>query len=308
MLIFLLKESANWNTGKNFSKPGRFLKPARFKEYNIMNYEIIKKIVEVLIFSSDRPLSLKQMKDIINEEKAPTGLAADIRNIEKAVNELIEKYNGEDYAFNIVQLAGSYRFATKRDFAPWLAKLNKEKLKRRLSQSALETAAIIAYNQPITKSEIEAIRGVNVDYIIGSLLEKDLITIKGRAEVVGRPMLYGTTDRFLEYLGINSMEDLPTLKAIDEIIKHSPPEGVSQSDMDFYEEINQMKAKISSGELAPDALRNKIREIATGEPVSDVDEEESFVNENSLGEEEPIEYNNEDNKKGSGGEEQETKE
>jgi segregation and condensation protein B len=212
-----------------------------------MNFEGIKKIVEVLIFSSDRPLTLKQMKDIINEEKTETGVTADIRNIEKAVNELIEKYSSDEYSFNIIQLAGSYRYATKREYAPWLAKLNKEKLKRRLSQSALETLAIIAYNQPITKGEIEAVRGVNVDYIIGSLLEKDLITIKGRAEVLGRPMLYGTTDNLLEYLGLNAIEDLPHLKAIDEIIKSGPPDGVTQSDIDFYEEINQIREKITEG-------------------------------------------------------------
>ena len=215
-----------------------------------MNSEGLKKIVEVLIFSSDRPLTLKQMKDIINEEKAETGVTSDIRSIEKTVNELIEKYSSGDYSFNLVQVAGSYRFATRREYAPWLAKLNKEKLKRRLSQSALETLAIISYNQPITKSEIEAVRGVNVDYIIGSLLEKDLITIKGRAEVVGRPMLYGTTDNLLEYLGLNSTEDLPHLKAIDEIIKSGPPEGVSQSDIDFYEEINLIREKMSSEDSA----------------------------------------------------------
>ncbi len=210
-----------------------------------MNFDGIKKIVEVLIFSSDRPLTLKQMKDIINQEKSETGVTSDIRNIEKAVNELIEKYSADEYSFNIIQVAGAYRFATKRELAPWLAKLNKEKLKRRLSQSALETLAIIAYNQPITKAEMEAVRGVNVDYIIGSLLEKDLITIKGRAEVVGRPMLYGTTDNLLEYLGLNSIEDLPHLKAIEDIIKSGPPDGVSQSDIDFYEEINSIREKMS---------------------------------------------------------------
>lgn len=215
-----------------------------------MNYDTVKKIVEVLIFSSDRLLSLKQMKDIINEEKAETGLTADIRNIEKAVNELIEKYSSDEYAFGIIQVAGAYRFATKRNYAPWLAKLNKEKLKRKLSQSALETLAIISYNQPITKSEIEAIRGVNVDYIIGALLEKDLITIKGRAEAVGRPMLYGTTDTLLEYLGLNAIDNLPPLKAIEEIIKAGPPEGVSQSDIDFFEEINLIKSQQAERESA----------------------------------------------------------
>jgi segregation and condensation protein B len=189
------------------------------------------------------------MKDIINDEKAETGLTADIRNIEKAVNELVEKYSGDDYAFSIVQVAGAYRFATRRNYAPWLAKLNKEKLKRKLSPPALETLAIIAYRQPITKSEIEVVRGVNVDYIIGALLEKDLITIRGRADVVGRPMLYGTTDTLLEYFGINSIEDLPPLKAIEEIIKAGPPEGVSQSDIDFFEEINLIKSRQEEGNL-----------------------------------------------------------
>lgn len=232
-----------------------------------MNFDGIKKIVEVLIFSSDRPLTLKQMKDIINQEKSETGVTSDIRNIEKAVGELIEKYNTGDYSFNIIQVAGAYRFATKREFAPWLAKLNKEKLKRRLSQSALETLAIIAYSQPITKGEIEAIRGVNVDYIIGSLLEKDLITIKGRAEVVGRPMLYGTTDNLLEYLGINDITDLPQLKAIDEIIKSGPPEGVTQSDIDFYEEINQIRDKITAGGNAAAQLISEVKTDDTGNVI-----------------------------------------
>lgn len=240
-----------------------------------MNFDAIKKIVEVLIFSSDRSLTLKQMKDIINEEKTETGVTADIRSIEKAVNELIEKYSSDEYSFNIIQVAGAYRYATKRGYAPWLAKLNKEKLKRRLSQSALETLAIIAYTQPITKAEIEAVRGVNVDYIIGSLLEKDLITIKGRAEVLGRPMLYGTTDNLLEYLGLNSIEDLPHLKAIDEVIKSGPPEGVTQSDIDFYEEINMMKEKFSGANSG---------HTSEGEEVSNVLE----MNENPLKDDEEI--------------------
>jgi len=243
-----------------------------------MNFNSIKKIVEVLIFSSDRPLTLKQMKDIINEEKAETGVAADIRNIEKAVNELIEKYSSDEYSFSIIQVAGAYRFATKREFAPWLAKLNKENLKRRLSQQALETLSIISYNQPITKAEIEAVRGVNVDYIIGSLLEKDLITIKGRAEVVGRPMLYGTTDNFLEYLGLNSAEDLPSLKAIEDIIKSGPPEGVTQSDIDFFEEINLMKAQAGDviDETSSESKNiSNIHELGQGEKekVTDISDE-----------------------------------
>ena len=208
----------------------------------------IKNIVEALIFSSDRPLSLKQIKDIINDEKVTSGLSADMKKIEEAVRELMEQYRGDEYSYRLMEIAGGFRFATKKDYAAWLAKLNKEKLKRKLSQSALETLAIIAYNQPITRGEIEAIRGVNVDYIIGALLEKDLITLKGRAETLGRPMLYGITNTFLEYIGIASINDLPPLKAIEEIIKSGPPEGVSQSDIDFFEEINLIRSKQENGE------------------------------------------------------------
>jgi segregation and condensation protein B len=207
----------------------------------------IKNIVESLIFSSDRPLTIKQLKDIINEEKDTSGVSVDIKKLESAVQELMEQYSGSEYSYRLMEIAGGYRFATKKDYAVWLAKLNKEKLKRKLSQSALETLAIIAYNQPITRSEIEAIRGVNVDYIIGALLEKDLITIKGRAETLGRPMLYGTTNTFLEYIGIASINDLPPLKAIEEVIKSGPPEGVTQSDIDFFEEINLIRAKKENG-------------------------------------------------------------
>ena len=208
----------------------------------------IKNIVEALIFSSDRPLSLKQIKDIINDEKVTSGLSADMKKIEEAVRELMEQYRGDEYSYRLMEIAGGFRFATKKDYAAWLAKLNKEKLKRKLSQSALETLAIIAYNQPITRGEIEAIRGVNVDYIIGALLEKDLITLKGRAETLGRPMLYGITNTFLEYIGIASINDLPPLKAIEEIIKSGPPEGVSQSDIDFFEEINLIRSKQENGD------------------------------------------------------------
>jgi segregation and condensation protein B len=203
----------------------------------------LKNIVEALIFSSDRPLSILQIKDVINDEKLSTGFKTDIKKIEEALEEIKAAYDSDEYSFKLIELSGGYRFGTKKEYSVWLSKLNKEKLKRKLSQSALETLAIIAYKQPITKHEMESIRGVNVDYIVGSLLEKNLITIKGRADSPGRPILYGTTLQFLEYIGLNSAEQLPPLKDISEIIKAGPPEGISQSDIDFYEEINSMKLR-----------------------------------------------------------------
>jgi segregation and condensation protein B len=215
-------------------------------------------IVEALLFSSDSPLSVKEIKDIINEEKEFSGVSADIKSIENSIAELKSRYENNEFTFRLIEVAGAYRFATKKEYSIWLAKLNKEKLKRKLSQSALETLSIIAYNQPITRSEIEGIRGVNVDYIVGALLEKDMITMKGRSDAPGRPMLFGTTDHFLEYLGLDSLEQLPPLKEISEIIQSGPPEGITQSDIDFFEEINQMKAKgISEENDNPENMPNK---------------------------------------------------
>jgi len=218
-------------------------------------------IIEALLFSSDKPLSVKEIKDIINQEKDAEKVIADTKHIESSLEEILNKYTGSEYSFHLTKIAGGYRFITKKTYAPWLAKLNKEKLKRKLSQSALETLAIIAYSQPITKPEIEGIRGVNVDYIVGSLLEKNLITIKGRAEAPGRPMLYGTTTDLLEYLGLESIEQLPPLKEIAEIIKSGPPDGITQSDIDFYEEINLIKSKTTEG------LKDEIG-VPLPEPVS----------------------------------------
>jgi segregation and condensation protein B len=235
----------------------------------VMNKENLRNIVEALIFSSEKPLNLKQIKDVILESKDSTGVSVKLEQIEEAIGQLIEKYKSSEYSFSLVRIAGGFRFATKKDFAVWLSKLSKEKRKRRLSQSALETLAIIAYNNPITRSEIEAIRGVPVDYILGSLLEKELIRITGRANTLGRPMLYAVTDTFLEYLGINSVADLPPLKAIDEIIKSAPPEGITQSDIDFFEEINQMKQQVQS-------------EVSTDDATPEINEIGSEDNENSL--------------------------
>lgn len=239
----------------------------------------IKSIIEALIFSSDRPLSVKEIKDLINEEKAVTGVNADIKSIESALAELVQKFESRDYSFRLQEVAGGYRFSTKKDFSLWLAKLNKEKLKRKLSQSALETLAIIAYNQPITRAEIEAIRGVNVDYIVGALLEKNLITIKGRADAPGRPMLFATTSDLLEYLGLRSLSDLPPLKEISEVIKTGPPEGITQSDIDFFEEINLIRSKLTGDE-------SKIDEVDLMKNMrKDLNEEDRTAAEEQPGEE-----------------------
>ncbi len=175
-------------------------------------------VIEALIFSSDDSLS---SDEIIGAIKSIDGedvvLTKD--EVDNTVDLLNQKYTESGNSFRILRIANGYLYATSEEFAKYVGYLSSERTKRRLSQAALETLSIIAYKQPVTKPELESIRGVNSDYILTTLLEKALITIKGRAETVGRPLLYGTTDEFLKYFGLNNLSDLPKPREIDEIMQ-----------------------------------------------------------------------------------------
>ncbi|MBT8378589.1 MAG: SMC-Scp complex subunit ScpB [Ignavibacteria bacterium] len=175
-------------------------------------------VIEALIFSSDDSLS---SEDIISSIRGIDGEDVEItkEDIDIVIDELNKKYEEQNIAFKIKRIANGYIFATTSEFAKYIGYLSSERAKRRLSQAALETLSIIAYKQPITKPEVETIRGVNSDYMLTTLLEKNLITIKGRAETVGRPLLYATTDEFLKYFGINSISDLPKPRELEEIMQ-----------------------------------------------------------------------------------------
>ena len=206
-------------------------------------------VIESLIFSSDDSLS---PDEIIRAIKSIDGEDVEIskNDVEVVVNQLNEKYESSESSFRILKIANGYIFATLETFAKYVGYLSSERAKRRLSQAALETLSIIAYKQPITKPELESIRGVNSDYILTTLLEKNLITIKGRAESVGRPLLYGTTDEFLKYFGLNNLTDLPKPREIEEIMQ----------DEDFIEQ----KRKIMMSDL-----EEKIEESLGGESGGD---------------------------------------
>lgn len=178
---------------------------------------LYNQVVESLIFSSDEPLS---SADIIRAIQGIDGdeIIISIEELEHAINDLNQKYEELKISFRIIRVANGFLFATTPDYAKYIGYLSSEKSKRRLSQAALETLAIIAYKQPITKPELESIRGVNSDYIIATLLDKKLIIIKGRAETIGRPLLYATTDQFLIYFGLNKLSDLPKPREIEEIM------------------------------------------------------------------------------------------
>ncbi|MBV8255925.1 MAG: SMC-Scp complex subunit ScpB [Chitinophaga sp.] len=171
--------------------------------------------VEALIFAADRPLPMLEILDLLNNALAFLEDRATLDQVEAAIEAIKEKYSSEFYAFEVRSSGGGFQFLTKKDYYQTVAQLNGDKFLKRLSTAALETLAIIAYRQPISKGEIEYIRGVSTDYSIQKLLEKELIIISGRSEELpGKPLLYSVSRSFMDYFGINSPADLPKLKEL----------------------------------------------------------------------------------------------
>ncbi|CAE7933536.1 scpB [Symbiodinium sp. KB8] len=135
-----------------------------------------------------------------------------VKDVLAAIESLIQKYEKDEFSFSLIKSGGGYQFLTKPAYQASIGILLKQQSKKRLSNSSLETLAIIAYKQPMTKGEMEQIRGVNCDYAVQKLLEKELVEIKGKSEAIGRPLLYGTSKKFMDYFGINDLKELPTPK------------------------------------------------------------------------------------------------
>jgi segregation and condensation protein B len=197
----------------------------------------IENILEALLFASDVPLTLVKLKELVEEESA--------KAIRQGLENLTGKYEQNNSALQLIEIAGGYQIVSKEIYYPYLQKLYKGRQASRLTNRALETLAIIAYKQPVTKSEIENIRGVNVDGVLKTLLERDLVTIEGRQKAPGNPLLYGTTKYFLEYFGLKSLEALPKLKEIDDLLKE---------DDQFLESLDQVALR----QLEPEALGLKV--------------------------------------------------
>jgi segregation and condensation protein B len=171
--------------------------------------------IEALIFASDKPLTALDIVELINNAFGFMEERISLDQVEAAMDGIREKYNVEFYPFEVRESGGGFQFLTKKEFHKTVAQLNGDKFLKRLSNAALETLAIIAYKQPITKGEVEAIRGVNSDYSIQKLLEKELIVITGRnEELPGKPLVYCTSKSFMDYFGINSTDDLPKIKEV----------------------------------------------------------------------------------------------
>jgi segregation and condensation protein B len=179
-----------------------------------MELDKLKKVLESLLFVSEIPLTPKKIASFVKE--------TNLEEVQQALASLQEEINGMDRSFQVIQIAEGFQLVTRPEFHKWAKELYKVISKTRLSKAALEALAIIAYKQPVTRAEVEAIRGVEVSNLIQSLLEKKMIRILGRAETPGRPLLYATTHEFLIHFGLKDLSDLPKISEIQELAGDKP--------------------------------------------------------------------------------------
>ncbi len=176
----------------------------------------IRKIIEALLFASPEPLTQAKVNGIFNP---------DTPNLKEVVMQLNEQYVHDDHAFEINQVAGGYQLVSRQEYEHFIRKMLNKSGRLALSSAALDSLAIIAYKQPIGRYEVEAIRGVDSSGVLKTLLNRNLIKIKGRDSGPGRPLLYQTTDKFLEHFGLNRLSDMPKLKEITELMEADPTLG-----------------------------------------------------------------------------------
>ncbi len=235
-----------------------------------MDPKEVKSILECLLFVSDKPLSLATLKELLEP--------IDRRSLLEALGELQAEYDSQGRAFHLVEIAEGWQLATRVAYAPWIRKLYKSRTANRLSRAALETLAIVAYRQPVSKAEIEDIRGVSADAALGSLLDRRLIRIVGRKEVVGRPLLYGTTREFLHYFGLKDLSDMPELKNLQEMLQQE--EAGEEWDLNAQGELI---AKIKAREEASAADGPALSEAdpACGEAAMESNQAQSTLGEDA---------------------------
>jgi len=224
-----------------------------------MEIKEIKKIIEALLFVSDRPLTTREIKNIIKDSLSEND------NIENILAEMQKEYSDFlDRAFELKFVADGWTFATRPEFSPWIKILLKDKTTLKLSPSAMEVLAIIAYKQPITRAEIDSIRGVDSGGVMDTLLDRKLIKIVGKKETLGRPMLYGTTQDFLRHFGLSHLSELPVIENASEIIK--PPEEKGQ-ELPFEGDLPQEAgSEITEETPVIEEIVNETEVIAEPEP------------------------------------------
>jgi segregation and condensation protein B len=242
-------------------------------------------IVLALLFASDEPLSARKIAALIEDVTT-----ADVK---QAIETWNARANAEAWSIGIEQVAGGYRLATRPDYAPYVSRLYAGRRKFRLSRAGLETLAIVVYKQPITRAEIESIRGVGSGSVVANLMERSLVQIVGKAKVLGAPFLYGTTQEFLEYLGLNSLRDLPSMEDLEALLAREasaemavegdvPAESAESSDAlvehivieaniddERDDALNDSAPKARSANLGPHIHEPMNRPITSGAPTDE---------------------------------------
>jgi segregation and condensation protein B len=224
--------------------------------------------IEALIFASDKPLTTLDITELVNNALGYMDDKVPLDQVESALEAIVEKYSADFYPFEVRQSGGGWQFLTRKEFHKTVAQLNGDKFLKRLSAASLETLAIVAYKQPVTKGEIEAIRGVSSDYAVQKLLEKELIIITGRNEKLpGHPLVYSTSKNFMDYFGINSADDLPKIKEVlaEQMVQPTIMKDVNTESTD--EETPNDETEGESDEV--------LSVTETGELITNTDEEES---------------------------------
>ncbi|WP_018127286.1 SMC-Scp complex subunit ScpB [Balneola vulgaris] len=189
----------------------------RLNDYQFVDGTRLSSVIEALIFASDEPMSAAKIRDIIVENEEQIEISEE--TVSDFVDKLNDRYDENGLSFRIERVANGFTHVTQKKFHYWLSVFQHENAYRKLSQSAIESLAIVAYKQPITKPEVDQIRGVDSGYIIRQLMEKALIEVSGRSDSPGKPLLYKTTKHFLRHFGINSVDELPKPREIEEILK-----------------------------------------------------------------------------------------
>lgn len=234
-------------------------------DYQFVDGTRLSSVIESLIFASPEPISADKICEIIAKGEENLGLETDA--VEPFIDKLNQRYQENGLAFEIDLVGGGYTFATKKRYEPWLSIFQHENAYRKLSQSAIETLAIVAYKQPVTKPEVDDIRGVDSGYILRQLLEKVLIEVSGRLDAPGKPLLYRTTKHFLKHFGINSIEELPKPREIEEILKDDDMAEHRQFLFDRQLELKELQEKAEDEDTTQTAL-------SLIEAVEHIDEDE----------------------------------
>ncbi len=224
-----------------------------FKELNLEDHQL-KSAIEALFFVSAGPVSVDKLKGIFEESPK--------EQIEAQIQALAGEYEDRHAGINLAEVAGGYQLVTRPEYASWIRKFRSVKVSSKLSKPALETLAIVAYKQPVTRAEVEAIRGVNIGGIMRNLMERRLVKIVGKKDVPGRPMMYGTTLDFLQYFGLKDLSALPTLKEFQEL--EAGEEIMEQVPAEQQEPVEQPEESTGADALEAETAA----EVETGENVT----------------------------------------